>query len=247
MHAILQWKCNLIINPPLAPQTAKLTMKIAIISMLVAAALAAEPCCKACDTSAGFAKYYSIDKLHNMCGECCMKPSDYPKYHLFEPGLKAANGTNTPCDDLSYPTYDSTVTHGFGPIKMTLDLYKPSAAKPVVVSVSAAGQDAPNYQKCFYADPWKQGCKATEVNATIPVPSRSDGLKVCSAPCATDADCPTSLCPGVLAVPKCMLADQSTGLKFCGLACDSSSECSSDEHMVCQKTGSNKGVCGYWA
>ena len=24
-----------------------------------------------------------------------------------------------------FHTYDSTVTHGFGPIKMTLDLYKP--------------------------------------------------------------------------------------------------------------------------
>ena len=117
-------------------------MKIAIISMLVAAALAAEPCCKACDTSAGFAKYYSIDKRHNMCGECCMKPSDYPKYHLFEPGLKAANGTNTPCDDLSYPTYDSTVTHGFGPIKMTLDLYKPSAGAGAEQITTAAGADS---------------------------------------------------------------------------------------------------------
>ena len=221
----------------------------AIILTLAAAALAAEPCCKACDTSAGLAKYYSIDKLHNMCGECCMKPSDYPKYHLFEPGLKAANGTNTPCDDLSYPTYDSTVTHGFGPIKMTLDLYKPSttSSKPVAVSVSTVSKDEPNYQKCFYADPWQQSCKSTEVNATIPVPSRADGLKVCSAPCATDDDCPTTLCPGVNAVPRCMLADESTGLRFCGLACDESSQCSSDEHMVCQKTGSNKGVCGYWA
>ena len=27
-----------------------------------------------------------------------------------------------------FHTYDSTVTHGFGPIKMTLDLYKPDNA-----------------------------------------------------------------------------------------------------------------------
>ena len=97
-----------------------------IAAALAATAFADQPCCKACDESAGLVKYYSIDKLHNMCGECCMKPSDYPKYHLFEPGLKAAN-SSTPCDDMSYPTYDSTVTHGFGPIKMTLDLYKPTS------------------------------------------------------------------------------------------------------------------------
>ena len=59
-------------------------------TLLTATVFADEPCCKTCDKSAGLVKYFSIDKLHNMCGECCMKPSDYPKYHLFEPGLKAA-------------------------------------------------------------------------------------------------------------------------------------------------------------
>eukprot|EP00937_MAST-01D_sp_MAST-1D-sp2_P006071 g6071.t1 len=62
-----------------------------------------------------------------MCGECCMKPSQFNLYHIFEPGLTAANGTNTPCTDIGFPAYDSTVTHGFGPVKMTLDLYKPKA------------------------------------------------------------------------------------------------------------------------
>ena len=160
-----------------------------------------------------------------------MKPSDYPKYHLFEPGLKAANGTNTPCDDLSYPTYDSTVTHGFGPIKMTLDLYKPSAAssKPVVVSVSTVSKEEPNYQKCYYADPWKQSCKSTEVNATIPVPSRATGLKVCSAPSRRrHATICAQACSRCL-VPACR---QEHRPRFCGLACDESSQCSSDEHMV---------------
>ena len=52
-------------------------------------------------------------------------PADHKKYKLFEPGLTKANST-TPCPELGYPTYDSTVTHGAGPIKMTLDLYDPA-------------------------------------------------------------------------------------------------------------------------
>ena len=55
-----------------------------------------------------------------------MLESDFWKYKLFEPGLTKAN-SSTPCSDLDYPTYDSTVTHGAGPIKMTLDLYDPAS------------------------------------------------------------------------------------------------------------------------
>ena len=83
----------------------------------------AEPCCKACSV-AGQVKYFSVDKTHNMCGEACMKPSQYKLYKIFEPGLTLATD-NTPCADHKFHTYDSTVTHGFGPVKMTLDLYKP--------------------------------------------------------------------------------------------------------------------------
>ena len=72
----------------------------------------------------GETKYFSIDTKHNMCGECCMKPDDFSKYHMFEPGLTLANST-TPCLDLNYATYTETVTHGFATIKMTLDLYDP--------------------------------------------------------------------------------------------------------------------------
>jgi hypothetical protein len=88
-----------------------------------------KPCCQgSCSTNgSGLAKYYSIDSFHNMCGECCMKPSPYPVYKLFEPGLTAANNSN-PCAEKGYDNYSSTVTHGFGPVKMTLDLYGPSPA-----------------------------------------------------------------------------------------------------------------------
>ena len=100
-------------------------MRIASL-IIVAAAAADDQCCKHCDESASLAKYYSVDKLHNKCGECCMKPSQYKLYKVFEPGLTAANGSDTPCRERGFSNYDSTVTHGFGPVKMTLDLYDPA-------------------------------------------------------------------------------------------------------------------------
>eukprot|EP01136_Pigoraptor_vietnamica_P026745 Opistho-1_new@82128 len=80
------------------------------------------PCCRSC--VAPLEKYYSVDKTNNMCGECCMDPKDYDLYKIFEPGLTLASD-NSPCADLKFTNYSSTVTHGFGPISMTLDLYKP--------------------------------------------------------------------------------------------------------------------------
>jgi len=87
-----------------------------------------EECCVGACTVEGEEKYYSIDTKHNMCGECCMNPADYNKYHLFEPGLTKADN-DSPCGPLGYHTYDSTVTHGAGNIKMTLDLYDPDSSK----------------------------------------------------------------------------------------------------------------------
>lgn len=98
------------------------------------AAADAGPCCKSC--GGGLEKYFSVDKLHNKCGECCMKSSDYWKYKIFEPGLTKAD-TNSPCADKQFTTYDSTVTHGFGPVKMTLDLYDP--AKEAAVALAFNG------------------------------------------------------------------------------------------------------------
>merc|ERR1712166_1328823 len=65
-------------------------------------------------------KYYSIDKIHHMCGEACMPSKDF----------------------LNYNEYKETETHGFGPIKMTVDLYaKPtkSVALPPITPKSVAG------------------------------------------------------------------------------------------------------------
>merc|ERR1719265_1324092 len=82
-------------------------------------------CCQGACPEAGMEKYYSLAKsifgtAH--CGECCMDPSKYNLYHFFEKNLTKAT-SNSPCEEFGYGKYDSTVTHGFGPIKMTLDLY----------------------------------------------------------------------------------------------------------------------------
>ena len=81
-----------------------------------------EHCCDTCE--APLEKYYSIDHIFHMCGECCMHPKDFWKYKIFEPGLKKDEDSNTPCADLEYTAYHKTETHGAGPIKMTLDMYK---------------------------------------------------------------------------------------------------------------------------
>jgi len=84
----------------------------------------AEPYCQGKCQKLGEQKYWSIakslvDKPH--CGECCINPSKYSLYH-FEKNLTKSMEDN-PCEVLGYPKYDSTVTHGFGLVSMTLDLY----------------------------------------------------------------------------------------------------------------------------
>jgi hypothetical protein len=51
-----------------------------------------------------------------------MDPKDYKLYHLFEPNLTKSE-TVSPCLGFGFTKYDSTVTHGVWPVKMTLDLY----------------------------------------------------------------------------------------------------------------------------
>jgi hypothetical protein len=83
------------------------------------------PCCVGRCKEQGMEKYWSLAKGifgTKHCGESCMDPKDYDKYHFFEKNLTHSDSA-TPCHDFGYTKYDSTPTHGFGPIKMTLDLY----------------------------------------------------------------------------------------------------------------------------
>ena len=51
-----------------------------------------------------------------------MDPSKYNLFHFFEKNLTKSE-SDSPCKGFGYTKYDSTVTHGFGPVSMTLDLY----------------------------------------------------------------------------------------------------------------------------
>lgn len=88
-----------------------------------------EQCCSSC-TKRGQVKYYSIDKKFNSCGECCISPSLFRVYKIFEKGLEKAF-SSSPCRDLNYTSYLETVSHGFGPVKVTLDRYHPTKESDV--------------------------------------------------------------------------------------------------------------------
>merc|ERR1719456_324363 len=83
------------------------------------------PCCQGKCKEPGMEKYWSIAKSMfgtPHCGESCMNPKDYKLYHFFEANLTKSE-VDSPCVSFGYTKYDSTPTHGFGPVKMTLDLY----------------------------------------------------------------------------------------------------------------------------
>merc|ERR1719263_1396746 len=102
-----------------------------------------KPCCEGRCTEPGQEKYWSIAKSlfgTPHCGECCMDPKKYNLYHFFEKNLTKSE-TDTPCESFGYTKYDSTVTHGFGPVKMTLDLYDlPEEEKKEVITVEPCRQ-----------------------------------------------------------------------------------------------------------
>merc|ERR1712070_519804 len=69
------------------------------------------PCCKTCED--GYEKYYSIPNQKGVieCGECCLKPSLYHFWKLFEPKLEKGE-----CGPLGYTKYVSTETDGIPPL-----------------------------------------------------------------------------------------------------------------------------------
>jgi len=117
--AVSDWKSE-------SYRDAGIQIGLALNKLLVGeTAVEAAPCCEGgCDV-AGEQKYYSLAQGifgTKHCGECCMDPKKYNLYHFFEKNLTKANRPS-PCHAFGYSKYDSTVTHGFGPVKMTLDLY----------------------------------------------------------------------------------------------------------------------------
>lgn len=101
-------------------------LRFLVVFAIIGAVAADEPCCNTCTEPQEM--YYSIDTTHNMCGQCCMNPKNFAIFKIFEPNLQKATDL-TPCNDAAYPDYNSTVKHGFGPLSMTLDLYKQAVPK----------------------------------------------------------------------------------------------------------------------
>merc|ERR1711959_302120 len=119
-------------------QECEMSLRVALALSLIAAAsalpfVAQQPCCQGKCQTAGQEKYWSIAKSilgTKHCGECCMDPKEYKLYHLFEKNL-TKSAVDSPCKSFGFTKYDSTVTHGFGPVKMTLDLYDKSSTEVV--------------------------------------------------------------------------------------------------------------------
>eukprot|EP00746_Dinoflagellata_sp_MGD_P041432 gnl/MRDRNA2_/MRDRNA2_200226_c0_seq1.p1 gnl/MRDRNA2_/MRDRNA2_200226_c0~~gnl/MRDRNA2_/MRDRNA2_200226_c0_seq1.p1 ORF type:complete len:374 (+),score=55.04 gnl/MRDRNA2_/MRDRNA2_200226_c0_seq1:193-1314(+) len=83
-----------------------------------------EPCC-AFPCSYPNEKFFSIDRLNNRCGECCVQQKDLWVYRIFEPEMNFAPGPPGLCEYLGYTRYDFTDVHGAGPFTIEVDLYAP--------------------------------------------------------------------------------------------------------------------------
>ena len=94
---------------------------ISLIYIINGEELINKKCCNVCKNDT--IKYYSIPLAHkHNCGESCILPKDFIKYKIFEPALKKAN-SSYPCQEFGFINYINTETHGFGNIKIDLDLY----------------------------------------------------------------------------------------------------------------------------
>lgn len=109
-------------------------------------AVAFGKCCTTC--TAPEEKYLSVDTKRNKCGEACINPSSFSLFKIFEPNLEAVD-SNTPCHDLGFDVYDSTVTHGFKELSCTLDLYDPTpSSKPALKATAPVIAAAAPQYKC---------------------------------------------------------------------------------------------------
>jgi len=107
------------------------------------------PCCISCEH--GKAKYFSIDNRFDHCGESCIYTIGYPIFKLFEPGLLPATGNQTICHEKGYTIYNETVTHGFWPISITVDLYNPlKEEKTEIVSTNGLQFTLHSILRLFY-------------------------------------------------------------------------------------------------
>jgi len=149
-------------------------LKSLIVALATVGAFAAK-CCTTCE--APLEKYLSVDTRHNKCGEACMNPKDFGKFHIFEKSLQKAD-SDSPCADRKFTAYDSTVTHGALGLKITLDLYNPSEA--LNESLTNAGYSCPDspariHASCKQAAHFSTDCATVSAEIQARVAAQSTG------------------------------------------------------------------------
>mmetsp|Transcript_24209 Transcript_24209/g.45716 ORF Transcript_24209/g.45716 Transcript_24209/m.45716 type:complete len:171 (-) Transcript_24209:106-618(-) len=101
-----------------------------VFAALCVACASGAPCCQKCELPK--VKVFSTDAPHGFCGEACMDPKHIALFHHFEANLTLATDEHpcreqwTPDNKKQYTDYLDTVTHGVGPVSVTLDLYEPT-------------------------------------------------------------------------------------------------------------------------
>merc|ERR1712072_463207 len=193
---------------------------------------AQQPCCQGACQTAGLEKYYSVAKSMTgveHCGECCMDPKKYKLYHFFEKNLTKATD-DSPCKGFGFTKYDSTVTHGFGPVKMTLDLYDKPSEEP---SFLADAQFVKDPVSCM-----KSKCPSQIAACTKD--AKCSALIACAEKCKPgDSACVTACAKGnldgaVLAMVSCAKTNgcfkSSTEAK---LASSAPAQCKTDADCPC--------------
>jgi len=160
-----------------------------------------------------------------------MDPKKYKLYHFFEKNL-THSAVDSPCESFGFTKYDSTVTHGFGPVKMTLDLYD----KPANTTGHCEGNEycCPDAKSCLF--PTETSCKddaAACGKGEVCCPLTKICViprKPCASPCQ---DAGSYCCP----VTKHCVAPTNPGV-----ICHGAKDCKTDEACcpttkVCVKLG----------
>jgi hypothetical protein len=201
-----------------------------------------DPCCGTC--SEPLEKYYSIDKLHGNCGEACMDPKQFWLYKIFEPALTKDDSTNTPCSDRGFDDYQYTPTHGFGPVKMTLDLYGPHKNEGELHDTEEDCNKLSADDSC-HSDKKCSWCKSAAVKSSCHSIENAKALPAAVFQCdnlSTDFILPTTTCDD-----ECK---QTCCLNGGGDACTSACGCTSCDTMLedvaedCEKLSSSDSCDG---
>ena len=142
------------------------------VSFLLVGSQAA--CCIECQSPK--LKYISVDHGFGhapFCGETCLDPSKYKIFHIFERNLTQDNQTH-PCahqyapDGRKYSHYNSTVTHGFPGLEVTLDLYSADVVRQEIGVCSICKEAVKGLVAAGAGSACSAACAATGCEPCVP-------------------------------------------------------------------------------